>query len=98
MNRKALVNLLISHGDAYVYYNSKVSNKQKYYICTLEFKTKYIRDLYVAKYRKEPPTLNAVRKGKDNQILAFCWDLNDFKAIDCESVTAVEPLSAVLKN
>lgn len=98
MNRKAFVNLLITHGDAYVYYNSKVSNKQKYYVCTLDFKTAYIHDMFVNKYKKEPPTINSMRKGKDNQVLAFCWDLNDFKAIDCETVTAVEPLSDVLRN
>jgi hypothetical protein len=98
MNRKAFVNLLAVCGDAYVYYNSKVSNKQKYYVCTLDFKTEYVRNLYLAKYKKEPPTLSSVRKAKESSVLAFCWDLNDFKAIDCETVTAIEPLSDVLRN
>lgn len=98
MNRKAFVNLLITQGDAYVYYISQVSNKQKYYVCTLDFKTKYVYDLYVAKYRKEPPTLSSIRKADDKHVVAFCWDLNDFKAINAETVTSVEPLADVLRN
>lgn len=98
MTRDAFVNLMFMHGDAYTYYNSKISNKQKYYVATLDFTTKYIRDKFIAKYGKEPPTRASIRKGKDRSVLAFCWDLDDFKAIDAETVTAVEPLSDVLRN
>ncbi len=98
MNRKAFVNLMNMHNDAYVYYNSKVSNKQKYYVCTLEFSTEYVKKAYIKKFNKVPPAMREIRKSEEQTILVFCWDLNDFKTIDLNTVTSIEGLSDVLRN
>lgn len=99
MNREAFVNLMMTHNDAYIHYISRVSEKQKYYVGTLDFtNTDYVRDLYVKKYKTVPPTSKQIRDGKDKEILVFCWDLNDFKKIDVETVTSIEGLSETLKN
>lgn len=99
MNRSAFVNLMLSHNDAYINYISKVSEKQKYYVGTLDFtNTKYVRDLYVKKYKTVPPNSKQIRESNDSEILVFCWDLNDFKKIDIESVVSIEGLADTLKN
>lgn len=99
MNRNAFVNLMLTHNDAYIHYISSVSQKPKYYVGTLDFtNTEYVRSLYVKKYKTVPPTSKQIRESKEKDILVFCWDLNDFKRIDIESVVSIEGLSDTLKN
>lgn len=99
MKRESFINAMLTHNDAYINYNSKISKKIKYYIGTLDFfNTKYVRDLYVEKYKKNPPTLKQTRESTGENILVFCWDLNDFKNIDVQSIVSVDGLSSTLKN
>jgi hypothetical protein len=78
-------------GDAYVYYVSPVSNKQKYHICTLELdNNQYINN----KLAQRP----SMASPKDGSIRAFCWDLDDFKNIEVSTVTSIVPLSAMLNR
>lgn len=78
-------------GDAYVYYVSLVSNKQKYHICTLELdNNQYINN----KLAQRP----SMASPKDGSIRAFCWDLDDFKNIEVSTVTSIVPLSAMLNR
>jgi len=99
MNRDAFVNLMLTHNDAYIHYNSKVSKKMKYYVGTLDFvNTDYVRELYVDKYKTVPPTAKQIREGKGSNVVVFCWDLNDFKTIDVDSVSSIEGLADTLKN
>lgn len=78
-------------GDAYVYYVSPVSNKQKYHICTLEIDNcKYISDKLAQRPSMSTP--------KDGSIRAFCWDLDDFKNIEVSTITSVVPLSAMMNR
>lgn len=98
MNKSAFISRMVEVGDGYVNYTSTDSGKQKYYICTLNFKTKYVRDKYVEKYGIEPPTLSKLRKDKTDKILCFCWDLNEFKSVNTAKVTSIIPLSSVLNN
>ena len=99
MKRESFVNLMLTHNDAYIHYNSKVSKKQKYYVGTLDFvHCEYVRDLYKSKYRKNPPTSKEIKEGNEDNILVFCWDLNDFKLVDIDSVVSIEGLADTLKN
>lgn len=99
MNRESFVNLMFTHNDAYIHYDSKNSKKRKYYVGTLDFvHCDYVHDLYKAKYRKNPSTSKEIKEGKGNNILVFCWDLNDFKSIDIDSVVSIEGLADTLKN
>lgn len=77
-------------GDAYVYYRSTVSNKQKYHICTMELfdGNKYIADKLAKRSLSIP---------KPGQVKVFCWDLDDFKNIDVSQVVSVVPLSSALR-
>lgn len=78
-------------GDAYVYYTSPVSKKQKYHVCTLELDNcAYIKEKLKARARTPDPQAGQVR--------AFCWDLDDFKIIDTSQVNNVVALSAMLKQ
>jgi hypothetical protein len=98
MNKETFITRMLDCGDGYVNYTSTDSAKQKYYICTLNFKTKYVRDKYFEKYGVEPPTLSKLRKDKTEKILCFCWDLNEFKSVNVNKVTSIVPLSTVLGN
>lgn len=98
MDKNSFINRMVEVGDGYVYYMSTDSGKSKYYICTLNFKTKYVRDKYVEKYGIEPPTISKLKKDKTSKILCFCWDLNEFKSVNVGKVTTIVPLSSVLNN
>ena len=81
---------MMEAGDAYVYYVSPVSNKQKYHICTTELDNcKYIQDKLTQRASMAPPKPGTVR--------AFCWDLDDFKNIEIAQVVSVVPLASVLR-
>lgn len=78
-------------GDAYVYYVSPVSKKQKYHVCTLELDNcEYIQNKLKARARMADPL--------EGQVRAFCWDLDDFKIIDVSQVNNVVPLSSMIKQ
>lgn len=78
-------------GDAYVYYTSPVSKKQKYHVCTLELDNcAYIEEKLKARARMPDPQAGQVR--------AFCWDLDDFKLIDVQLVTSVVSLQSQVKQ
>jgi hypothetical protein len=98
MNKNTFIAKLLDAGDAYVNYMSTDSEKQKYYICTLNFKTKYVRDKYFEKYKVEPPTVSKLKKDVTDKILCWCWDLNDFKSINTVKITSIVPLATVLGN
>lgn len=87
------------HNDAYINYSSKVSRKVKYYVGTLDFtNTAYVHDMYCEKYKTVPPTVKQITQETGNNVLVFCWDLNDFKSIDVQTVVSIEGLSSTLKN
>lgn len=76
-------------GDAYVFYVSPVSNKQKYHICTLDLQgCPYISDKLAQRPSMAEPKIGSIR--------AFCWDLNDFKNIEVSTVTSVVPMSVMM--
>ncbi len=74
-------------GDAYIYYTSPVSGKQKYHIGTMDLDNKYIQAKPGFKVSK-----------KSGSVRVFCWDLDDFKNIDINSVQSIVPLNVVLGN
>ena len=98
MNKQAFISKMNEAGDGYVNYTSTDSGKQKYYIATLNFKTKYVRDKYFEKYGVEPPTMSKLKKDISDKILAFCWDLNEFKSININKVISIVPLNTVIGN
>lgn len=78
-------------GDAYVYYVSPVSRKQKYHVCTLELDNcQYIQEKLSKRQGLSDPEPGHVR--------AFCWDLDDFKLIDVQLVTSVVSLQSQVKQ
>jgi hypothetical protein len=98
MQRKTFVAKLIDAGDGYLNYIGSESTKLKYYIGTLNFKTKYVRDKFVEKFGKEPPSIKSVKNDNSERLLVFCWDLDDFKSINPEKIISITPLSAVLNE
>jgi hypothetical protein len=98
MNKQAFISKMNEAGDGYVNYISTDSGKQKYYICTLNFKTKYVRDKYFEKYGVEPPTMSKLKKDLTDKILCFCWDLNEFKSVNITKVISIVPLNVVIGN
>lgn len=94
MNKESFINKLNNGGDCYVNYISPVSRKQKYHVATVDFRrgtSPYINNL-LKNSRNAKATL------AENQVLVFCYDLNDFKPIDTSSVTSVVPLNNVIKQ
>lgn len=91
MNFSTFKEKMDTAGDAYVYYKSPVSGKQKYHICTMDFSTEYIN-----KKLKEQTTGSIPLK--PGTIKVFCWDLDDFKRIDVASVQQIVPLNSVITN
>ena len=90
MNFDIFNSKMLEAGDAYVYYVSPVSNKQKYHICTIELDNcKYIMDKLAQRPSMAAPKIGTIR--------AFCWDLDDFKNIEVSQVVSVVPLSSVLR-
>lgn len=77
-------------GDAYIYYNSPVSKKQKYHIGTLDFDASpYTKDKFATKNHSD------IRQG---QVKVFCWDLDDFKNIEVAYIYKIVPLAEVLRG
>lgn len=77
-------------GDAYIYYNSPVSKKQKYHIGTVDFAASpYTNEKFLSKNHSEV---------KDGQVKLFCWDLDDFKNIEVAYVYKIVPLAEVLRG
>ena len=77
-------------GDAYIYYTSPVSKKQKYHIGTLDFKA--------SPYTLEKFGLKSHSETKTGQVKVFCWDLDDFKNIEVAYIYKVVPLAEVLRG
>lgn len=98
MDKTIFIRKLLQAGDGYANYTGADSNKSKYCICTLDFKTPYIRDAYKTKYKREPPTTAQQRKSLNPRVLVFSWDINDFRHIVPEKVTSITPLSDVINN
>jgi len=98
LNKNTFISAMNLAGDAYVDYVGKHSGKKKYFIATLNFKTKYVRDIYFSKYGTEPPTMKQLESDKSDKILAFCWDLNDFKSINVNTVVKITPLQDVMEG
>ena len=87
MIKSELEKLITEYGDAIVNYRSQNSNKLKYCVCTLDFRTPYIQKKKKNKL-KEP----------EGTLLVFCWDTDSFKMLKYAQVTSVTPLGAVLRN
>lgn len=85
MRKEQIRNSLISNGDSIVNYRSANSKKLKYIVCTVEFDNAYIN-------------LKAKPEEQKDKILVFCWDSDNFKQLNTELVTSVEPLNNVLKE
>lgn len=78
-------------GDAYVYYVSPVSNKQKYHICTLELDN----NQYINNKLAQRPSMASPKEGS---IRAFCWDLDDFKNLEVSTISSVVPLNVMMNK
>jgi hypothetical protein len=74
-------------GDAYVYFKSSVTHRDKYYICTLDTSTPYIKE-----------KLHNNLKAPVGSIKVFCWDSNSFKILEVSKVTKIIPLSTIVKQ
>jgi len=86
VKKEELIALVKEYGDATINYRSKNSRKLKYNVCTLDFDLPHIQ----AKKNRAQES--------DNTLLLFCWDTDSYRLLTPQSVTSVEPLSAVLKN
>ena len=86
MKKEELADLVREQGDSVITYRSENSNKLKYNVCTLDFRTPYIQQ---KKNRA---------KESDDTILMFCWDTDSYRLLKPANVTSVVPLSSVLKN
>jgi hypothetical protein len=90
MKRSVFEKKMAEAGDAYIYYNSPVSKKQKYHIGTLDLLAcQYTADKFKTKNHSEV---------RDGQIKVFCWDLDDFKNIETDYIYKVVPLAEVLRG
>lgn len=94
MNKESFINKLNNGGDCYVNYISPVSRKPKYHVATIDFRKD--TSPYISGALKV--SRNAKTTLEDNQVLVFCYDLNDFKPIDVYMVTSVVPLNSVIKQ
>ena len=92
MDKVAFVDTMKINGDSYINYVSAVSRKIKYHVATTDFRKE--TSPYIAAKLKRFNKL----KLKDNQVLIFCYDLDEFKPIDVTSVVSLLPLNAVVKN
>lgn len=92
MRKEAFEAKLFENGDSYIYYTSPISKKSKYHIGTNIFSRKispYIYDRYMK--------IRSTVESTDNQVLIFCWDLDDFKLINVDHVNNIVPLNSILK-
>jgi hypothetical protein len=93
MNRTAFVNSLREHGDVYINYISSVSRKFKYHVATMDFRVE--TSPYIA--RKLAMRTRSI-KLEENQVLVFCYDLDDFKPINTTDVISVVALNQVVRQ
>lgn len=93
MDKLVFTNTMRANGDSYINYLSVVSRKVKYHVATMDFR-KEISPYIAARFLK----FSNKMKLKDNQVLVFCYDLNEFKPIDVSSVVSLIPLNTVIKN
>lgn len=77
-------------GDAYIYYTSPVSKKQKYHVGTIDFDASpYTQEKFSSKNHSDI---------KQGQVKVFCWDLDDFKNLELAYINKIEPLADVLRG
>ena len=86
MTKDDLRKLVLGYGDALITYRSAISNKLKYNVCTLDLDSLYIS------------TKNNKSTETQDTLLMFCWDTDTYRLIRPANVTAVVPLSKVLRN
>lgn len=93
MKRTAFVAALREHGDAYINYVSSVSRKLKYHVGTMDFRAE--TSPYIA---RKLATRTRKFELKEDQVLVFCYDLDDFKPINTTDVVSVVALSIVVRQ
>ena len=86
MKKEELADLVNDYGDAVITYRSENSNKLKYNVCTLDFRTPYIQS-----------KKNSAKESTET-LLLFCWDTDSFRLLKPANVTSVVPLASILKN
>ena len=94
MNLNSFKHQMLEAGDSYINYISPVSRKFKYHIGTLDISlatSPYINSKW--KYSK----LNGQLLPAE-QVVIFCYDLDDFKIIDSLLVTSILPLNKVVRQ
>lgn len=92
MNLNTFVSKMSEHGDCYINYISPVSKKPKYNIGTTNFSPR------VSPYIAQRLENTAIPKLGVNEVLVFCFDLDNFKVFDTSAITALVPLNAVIKQ
>ena len=91
MQHEKFLDKMNAAGDAYVYFTSPVSGKQKYHICTADLDNcVYIQN----KHNKR----GALIAAKSNQVWVFCWDTDNFKLLDTAQVTNVVGLNTMVRQ
>ena len=86
MKKEELADLVNDYGDAVITYRSENSNKLKYNVCTLDFRTPYSQS-----------KKNRAKESTDT-LLLFCCDTDSFRLLKPANVTSVVPLASILKN
>lgn len=86
MRKNVFISKVKEQGDSVITFRSPVSRKLKYNICTMDFDNRYIQ----SKRCKAKP--------KDDEVLCFCWDTDNFRLIKYDTVIDCTPLNRMLKN
>lgn len=91
MNFDTFLSRMDSAGDAYIFFKTSNSPREKYHIGTLDFSTRYIAD-------KKANEVFRTTEVPDNHVKIFCWDSDNFKLLDVRKVVKVIPLNMMVKQ
>ncbi len=89
MNKGRVIGLLKQHSDVVLSFKDPKNNDLSHYLCTLEFKKKYIKSRTRGK--------NPWPKNKTD-IVVFNWTQNKYWIFNPEFIIKMQPLSEILKN
>lgn len=91
MNITTFLSRMDNAGDAYIFFKTSNSPREKYHIGTLDFTNNYIST-------KKAQESYKTREVPDSHVKVFCWDADAFKLLDVHSITKVIPMGMIIKQ
>jgi len=92
MNLNIFLHAMREGGDCYINYVSPISKKIKYHIGTNNFSRE--QSPYIASKLASRGKISL----EDNQVLVFCYDLDDFKILELDQITSIQALNLTVKQ